>query len=94
MFEAGAECGGIKCDFLVLVSINQWKKVGANDVRCVCLLGYAAIRTLLASGAMSLLGLLSFDTASNGRCCRMMVVSMFPRFAKFVRSFYCGWSRR
>jgi len=33
MFEAGAECGGIRCDFLVLVSI-KWME--ANDVRCVC----------------------------------------------------------
>jgi len=81
----------VRRDLLFLVSINEWAKAGANDVRCVRPLGYAAIRALLASGAMSFLGLLSFDTASNGRCCRtMMVVSMFPRFAKFVQSCYCG----
>ena len=53
------------------LSINEWEKGGANDVLWVCL-GYAAIHTLLAS----MLGLLSFDTASNGRCCRMMVPSI------------------
>jgi hypothetical protein len=53
------------------LSINEWEKGEANDVLWVCL-GYAAIHTLFAS----LLGLLSFDTISNGRCCRMMVASI------------------
>jgi hypothetical protein len=37
---------------------------------------YDTIRTLITSGAVSVLGLIRFAAASKGRCCRMMVASM------------------
>jgi len=87
-FEAGAECGGpwgsgLGCPS----SINA--KTDVRCRRCVCFgarLGGDMRRVPCSHSRrayiprcetnVSLLGLLSFDTASNGRCCGMMVTGL------------------